>query len=245
MSFDALAWAAKVRTKHSTDKLVLLGLAENASRDAGEAWPSIASLCEFGSLNRKTVIASLDRLIAAGLIAETGECKGRTAQVKVYRLNLSNSPEIGIVKQSQKRNPSQKRNSSDFTRKQSQKRDTEPMREPIPLVSTNVDTPPAAKNDNSEKPLTVDEVVEAWNETAGTIGLRRCAKLTEDRRKRLRSLIRKYPIEDFQTALAAVRRSAFCRGENERGWSADIEFFSRERNFVKLIEGSYDGKQAA
>lgn len=245
MSFEALAWAAKVRTKHSTDKLVLLGLAEVASRDAAEAWPSIASLCEFGSLNRKTVIAALDRLIASGFIAETGEQKGRTGQVKVYRLNLSNSPEIGTVKQSQNRDRSQKRNSSDFTRKQSQKRDTEPMREPIPLVSSNDDTPPKSENDNSEKPLTVDEVVEAWNETAGSIGLRRCAKLTEDRRKRLRSLIRKYPIEDFQTALAAVRRSSFCRGENERGWSADIEFFSRERNFVKLIEGSYDGKQAA
>lgn len=139
MSFDALAWAAKVRTKHSTDKLVLLGLAECADRETAEAFPSIAALCEFGSLNRKTVIASLDRLEAAALIHTTGEHRGRTGQVKVYALNIGKYPEIGTVKESQKRDRSQKRNSSDFTRKESQKRDTEPVKEPV-SVEANAST---------------------------------------------------------------------------------------------------------
>jgi hypothetical protein len=106
MSFDALAWAAKQQAGSSGAKLVLLGLAECASRKGGLAFPSIAELVEFSCLNRKSVIANLAKLEAAGLIQDTGDCVGRTKQIKVYRLCLETVPKTG---------QSQKRNSSDFS----------------------------------------------------------------------------------------------------------------------------------
>lgn len=89
MSFDALAWAAKQNPGNSRAKLVLLGLAECASRPEAMAFPSTAALVEFSSLDRKTVVKALDALEAGGFIADTGKRMGRTGQVKVYQLLLS------------------------------------------------------------------------------------------------------------------------------------------------------------
>lgn len=232
----ALAWETSLP---STEKMVLLCLSDFANDD-GSCWPSIATIVHKTSMGERTVQRAIKRLIQTGVLTKQ-ERSGTSARYQIHPRHFDTpvkmTPPSICHDTPVKMTPHPRQN------------DTQTINEPSKnhqegksLVS---DPHPVSGNDNSEKPLTVDEVVEAWNETAGSIGLRRCAKLTEDRRKRLRSLIRKYPIEDFQTALAAVRRSSFCRGENDRGWTADIEFFSRERNFVKLIEGSYDGKQAA
>lgn len=122
MSFDALSWAAKCNPGSPAKKLVLLALAECAQRENNTAFPSIAAIAEFSSLNRKTIIAALDELEAEGFIADTGDRTGRTKQIKVYHLNLEMVPKV---------ERSQKRNSSTFSRKESQKRDTEPVREPV------------------------------------------------------------------------------------------------------------------
>lgn len=111
MSFDALAWAAKQSPGSSGSKLVLLGLAECAHRKTGLAFPSLAELVEFSSLDRKSVISNLDKLEAAGFIADTGKRVGRTGQIKVYILNMERVPEA---------EPSQNRNDSDFSAKGSE-----------------------------------------------------------------------------------------------------------------------------
>lgn len=121
MSWGALAWAAKRKVDRAADKLILLALAERHNEEADVAYPSVAWLCEFSSLDRKTVIASLSRLEASGLISDSGERFGKTNQVKAYRLHIETVP---------KPEQSQKRNSSGFSSKESQKRDTEPSREP-------------------------------------------------------------------------------------------------------------------
>jgi hypothetical protein len=122
MSFDALAWAARCNPGSPAKKLVLLSLAECAGREDCEAFPSIKAIAEFSSLNRKTIIAALDALEASGFIVDTGSKRGRTGQIKVYRLTLETIP---------KTEPFQKRNSSVSSAKESQKRDTELVREPV------------------------------------------------------------------------------------------------------------------
>src|SRR4029079_1167948 len=114
-------WAAKQNTGSSGTKLVLLGLAECADRQNALAFPSISALVEFSSLDRKSVIANLDRLQEAGFICDTERRCGRTGQIKVYQLNLGTVP---------KTEPSQKRNSSDFSAK-SPKNGTRNKSEPV------------------------------------------------------------------------------------------------------------------
>lgn len=92
MSLDANIWAWKVRQKQkkggsikALKRLVLLSLADRASEDHC-AYPSIARLVEDTEMDRKTVLKIIDELVEDGLIKDTGERKGRTKQVKVYRL---------------------------------------------------------------------------------------------------------------------------------------------------------------
>jgi hypothetical protein len=113
MSWGALAWAAKTRVERASEKLILIALCDRHNDETGFAYPSIDWLCEFSSLNRKTVISALDRLEACGLIQDSGRRVGVTRQVKVYTINVGKG--------------SQNRNSSEMSRKESQKRDTEPV----------------------------------------------------------------------------------------------------------------------
>lgn len=133
MSFAALAWASKQSTGRASDKLVLYGLADRHNEECNRSYPSVAWLCDFGDLNRKTVIAALARLEAAGIISDSGERKGKTGQVKAYSLAMETVP---------KTEQSRKRNSSGFSRKGSQKRDTDTVLEPIGLSN---DKPKRAK----------------------------------------------------------------------------------------------------
>lgn len=83
-------------------------------------------------------------------------------------------------------------------------------------------------------------IVDCWNEMASRTGLSRIAKLTTERRKRVRARLAEHTPEDFTEAIAAVERSPFCRGDNSKGWRADFDFLLQPTSFNRLIEGSYD-----
>ena len=85
----------------------------NRANASGELWSSVAQICEDTLLNRKTVLAALKDLCSQKLIADTGERKGSTGQIKVYKLILDESvknPKTALLN-SPKTEQSQKRNS--------------------------------------------------------------------------------------------------------------------------------------
>jgi hypothetical protein len=127
MSFHALAWAAKQKTGGLATKAVLLALA-NYADEHGCAYPSTAAIAAFGEMDHKTATAALDRLIAAGFIADSGDRAGHTKQIKVYRLALESLPETEAF---QNRKPS----SSEV--KAPQKRGTDTVREPTSPKTTS------------------------------------------------------------------------------------------------------------
>lgn len=104
------------------------------------------------------------------------------------------------------------------------------------VVSPNGDS----SAEPTDKPLTVDELVEAWNVRMAPQGFPAVRRLTPARRKQAQARIRENTIDDFQTAMSALERSAFCRGENDRGWRADFDFLLQPKSFTKLLEGAYD-----
>ncbi|WP_111894204.1 helix-turn-helix domain-containing protein [Acinetobacter sp. MB5] len=92
MSLDATIWAWRTRQKQTKGgclkplkKLVLLSLADRAGEDHC-AYPSVGRLVEDTEMDRKTVLKIIDELVEDGFIVDTGERKGRTKQIKVYRL---------------------------------------------------------------------------------------------------------------------------------------------------------------
>ena len=105
-----------------------------------------------------------------------------------------------------------------------------------PSIVSNETIPPV-ENENDLKP---EHVVEAWNATAQRNGLREVRKFTPQRRRKLASRIRQNTIDEFTEAISAIERSAFLRGENDRGWRATFDWMLEPSNFTKLIEGTYD-----
>jgi DNA-binding transcriptional MocR family regulator len=142
MSSEALAWAFKADVRPSSVKFTLVALCECANYHTGKIFPSIEHLCQITGQDRKTVISNISKLVDQGLICETGEKVGRTGQIKVYTANIGTVP---------KTEQYQKRNSTESPSKESQKRDTEPSREPSRDICMKV-----------ERPESVSE--EVWND---------------------------------------------------------------------------------
>ncbi|EPY4502530.1 DnaT-like ssDNA-binding domain-containing protein [Klebsiella quasipneumoniae] len=110
MSIDAMRWAKKVKTGKSSAKAVLTWLADMCGADLC-AFPSIPALAEATELDKKTVQSSLQYLVSIGLIEDTGERRGRTKQIPVYRL-CGVEESIADTEHPQKREHYQKRDRS-------------------------------------------------------------------------------------------------------------------------------------
>ena len=94
MSVEAISLALSIPVERSSAKFVLVAMANCANNDM-ICWPSIQYLSDATSQDRKTVIKNIKRLREYGLIEETGEKRGSTGQISVFRLT---------IKESQKRN---------------------------------------------------------------------------------------------------------------------------------------------
>ena len=118
MSIDATRWAWAAPVNNSSQRLVLLSLADRAGEEH-TAWPSIERLAKDTVLDKKTVQKVILELIKLGLVEDTGERTGPTRRVRVLKLNGvkgreeytqnlddANTPKNGNIKQSQKRNDS-------------------------------------------------------------------------------------------------------------------------------------------
>jgi hypothetical protein len=83
MSLDANIWAWKADVKSSSQRLILLSLADRAGENH-ECYPSVMRMVKDTKMNRKTIIKVLDELEQKSLIKFTGEIVGNG--VKVYQL---------------------------------------------------------------------------------------------------------------------------------------------------------------
>lgn len=89
MSFDAIRWALAQQVDRSSAKFVLVAMADCVNADDEPpmvCWPSYRHLTERTGQDVKTVEAGLRRLREAGFIEDTGDRRGGTGQVVVYRL---------------------------------------------------------------------------------------------------------------------------------------------------------------
>lgn len=68
-------------------------------------------------------------------------------------------------------------------------------------------------------------------------------QLSDKRIKAIRIITSKYSREDILEVLDKANDSDFLTGNNDRGWTADIDFILREDKFLNILEGKYDGKK--
>ena len=89
--------------------------------------------------------------------------------------------------------------------------------------------------------LQSNDFFNAWNLTTK---LPRCLAVSEKRNKILKTRMgESFFQENWKEALMKIQESAFCTGENERGWKATFDWFIQSDTVVKIMEGKYDNKK--
>ena len=85
-----------------------------------------------------------------------------------------------------------------------------------------------------------DKFLTAWNKS----GLTRCRKLTDKRRRTLRTRLADSDWNsNWEAALARAVNSAFCSGSNDRGWKADVDWFLKPDSVTQILEGKFDDQK--
>ena len=94
------------------------------------------------------------------------------------------------------------------------------------------------KGESDDSPA---EVIKAWNQLGSPFP--KIVKITDERKRKLKTrLAASWWSKNWRAALLKIKESPFCRGENDRGWKADLTFFLRPDTVAKAIEGLYDAR---
>ena len=143
-------------------------------------------------------------------------------------------------------------------RKQRKRRDKSscernaPSPSPSPSPSEEEEEPKGSlsSGDDDEapapKPLCeIAEAVAAYNRAAEAAGWPQVRVLSKARRAALGARLRECGgLNGWAIALAKARDSPHCCGQNDRGWTANFDFLTRQSSFAKLMEGNYDQRAA-
>ncbi|MDW9568083.1 DNA replication protein [Sinorhizobium meliloti] len=110
-----------------------------------------------------------------------------------------------------------------------------------PLPNPSNPIPPSPPKGGSS-PTAVDQAVTAFSEMARQSGLSVPRAVTASRRRSLLLRIEEHGLAAVLDAIDRIGRSRFCRGENDRGWRADLDFLCQPKSFVSILEGKYDDR---
>lgn len=204
-----------------TEKMVLLCLADFAN-DRGECWPAVETIAGKCSCSDRTVQKAIKQLAKwgfLGIISKPGRPHTYTIDPRIsFTPEKSSPPKMSAkgVKNLRSRGEAGS-----------------------PKPSSNHQEPSEVKSADTDR-LTPKDILEGWNDLADTCGLPKAGKLTGGRLRQAQARLREYPaIEDWRRAFKHIHDTPFLRGENERGWRADIDFLLQAKSFTKLTEGSY------
>lgn len=122
---------------------------------------------------------------------------------------------------------------------------------PAPLF----DLPVAEKAKPSGKPVTQKAETEralsalqaVWNETT-TAPLPRWVEMPKDRQAAALAALKRRPLEQWREVFRRIEASPFCRGHNDRGWVANVDWAMRPAGqkpepAARILEGGFDDRQ--
>lgn len=90
-------------------------------------------------------------------------------------------------------------------------------------------------------PDPIRQALDAWNDVAIDLALPVAQFLNSERKAKLRQRLDECGgLDGWAVAMSRIRGSPFLRGENPRGWKADLDFVLQKKSFTRLMEGSYE-----
>lgn len=103
------------------------------------------------------------------------------------------------------------------------------------IYTTSIDN----TNDRGAGPEILKDIVSRYHQIKD---LPKVVKLTDTRKKHILARVKEHGMEKVEAVFNKVINSRFCKGENRRGWKADIDFIFSQSGFIKILEGKYDDR---
>lgn len=96
--------------------------------------------------------------------------------------------------------------------------------------------------DNIKPTDYITEFFNLYNSIANR--LPKATKLTESRKKKIKTRLSEMNIEDWKKVFEKLEASDFCCGNNDRNWKASFDWLlANDTNAIKVIEGKYDNRK--
>lgn len=159
-------------------------------------------------------------------------------------LNYSKIKEIVTQVVTQQMTQLQQERHSNDTKKKKEKKDN--LKESPPNGGQKKaelsSSPPPSPPKESEK-IDWEEFREFFNKTFSN-RLSPIQTITEARKKAVKARIAEHGKEAVLKVFEKILESKFLLGNNNRDWRADFDWIFRPNNFIKILEGNYDSKNA-
>ena len=112
----------------------------------------------------------------------------------------------------------------------------------IVQTNTEITSETSIIKENVKEKETVDYqgVIDVYNETC--VSLPSVQKLTDKRKRALKSITKKFSVEDLKTVFKKAEESSFLNGSSDKWSGATFDWLIKEDNIVKVLEGNYDDK---
>ncbi len=115
----------------------------------------------------------------------------------------------------------------------------------LPYINTDInpDVNLTVSNDTVRR-TDVQRVAEHWNQLA-TYGVKPVSRISSGAKRfdMLRARIRTYGVEKIFEAIENIKKSSFLCGSGQKGWVITFDWFVRPNNFIKVLEGNYEGME--
>jgi uncharacterized protein YdaU (DUF1376 family) len=106
--------------------------------------------------------------------------------------------------------------------------------------SSSASSPSTSAKEHQDR-VAPSALMDAWND--GTKPpIPRCRGLTPKRERLAASRLHDHPIDEWRQIIGRIQASAFCRGENDRGWVATFDWLLQADVGLKVLEGKYDNR---
>lgn len=175
---------------------------------------------EFCKCSESKITKTIKKLIELNLIEQT-HFDGRHRTLKVVKST---------------------RQSSKKCDKSSKKYEAEPQKVRANNTNNNTINKLFTSKDvnNSQKPIEqeVQSFIDLYHEICTDYP--KVKKITDKRKEAILNIIANYKYGDIKTVMYNLQNSDFCKGNNSRGWKADIDFILREDKFISTLEGKYN-----
>lgn len=97
------------------------------------------------------------------------------------------------------------------------------------------------KNESDLKPkIDFQKVADIFNSVCSN--LPSVKKITSQRKSAINARVKDYGLNKIGEVFQTVSRNEFLNGNNDRGWTADFDWVMNPNNFIKILEGKYNGK---